>query len=253
MSYTHICNGKQFQLHGDFGINSPAAEIFGSSRLFQNWVDSIHPDITIKSVMMVSVDFKKNNQPMFAKLSVEACGKDGTLILPDVVFLRGNSVAILPILTVAQTGEKFVILTKQVRLPVGESELAEIPAGMLDHNNSFVGVAAKEFEEEVGMKMRPEDLIPLTPEPVGCRQLIPFEKPIAISPGACDEGMRFFLFQKEVSEAEIRELQGKLTGNKAEGESICLMIVPFDKVPYVTRDAKFFCAYGLARLQGLLQ
>ncbi|MEK7641658.1 MAG: NUDIX domain-containing protein [Patescibacteria group bacterium] len=251
MSNTYVCNGNQFKLHGYSHIDSPEVSIFGGSALFQRWIDSIHPDITIKSVTMVSVDFKADNKPIFAKLSVEAHGKDGKRILPDVVFLRGDSVAILPILTILGSDEKFVILTSQVRLPVGDPELVEIPAGMLDQSSNFIGVAAREFEEEVGMRLDPAELIPLTPDPVGCTQLIPFEKPIALSPGACDEGMRFFLFRKEVSGDVIKELQGKLTGNKDEGEMICLLILPLEQVPYRTRDGKFFIAYALAKLQGL--
>jgi ADP-sugar diphosphatase len=225
-------------------------EHFLGSKLFVNWRDSLNSDLEIRAIRIVSVSYKSNTDPIFAKLNVTAYYR-GNQIIPDVVFLRGGSVAILPILVSAQTGAQYVVFTKQVRLPVGD-ELVEIPAGMLDGDRNFIGVAAKEFREEVGISITPSDLIDLTPIQAHDSQPFVFPKAIAVSPGACDETMNFYLFRKKMPQAEIDVLKGKLTGNKEEHESICLMVVELEKAPHLTRDGKFFSAYGLAKLQGVL-
>lgn len=46
-----------------------------------------------------------------------------------------------------------------------------MPAGMIDESGDFVGVAAKEIEEETGIKIKGEDLKPLGsfyPSPGAC-------------------------------------------------------------------------------------
>ncbi len=224
---------------------------FVSSILFTNWIRSLSEKITIQSVIIASIDYKPNGDVIFAKLSVKAFNGPNHEIRPNVVFLRGGSVAVLPLLVSLETNQKYIIFTKQVRLPVGEVELVEIPAGMLDGDNNFAGVAAKEIQEETGIIIAPDDLTPLTPD-VAIPELGPlsFPRAIAVSPGACDETMRFYLFTKIMPQADIDALTGKLTGNKEEGESICLWIVPFEQAAQVTRDGKFFTAYALARLQG---
>ncbi len=40
-------------------------------------------------------------------------------------------------------GEKWVVCTRQPRVPIGRSDYLEIPAGMLDDSGHFAGVAAK--------------------------------------------------------------------------------------------------------------
>jgi ADP-sugar diphosphatase len=237
---------------GGAGADIPGREKFISSLLFKNWLNSVSDGILIYSVEIVSIDYKPNGEPIFAKLSVRAFegSKSGRQIIPDVVFLRGGSVAILPILVSQETGKKYVVFTSQIRLPVGE-ELLEIPAGMLDQDKNFVGVAAKEFREEIGIAITPADLTALTPDHGGHMLPVTFPKGIAVSPGACDETMRFYLFRKTLSQVEIDGLQGQLTGNREEGESICLKIVELERVASNTRDSKFFCAYALMHLQGL--
>jgi len=59
-------------------------------------------------------------------------------------------------------GQKYAVLTEQVRVPVGKF-LLELPAGMLDdEKGDFVGTAVREVEEETGIKLNIEDMIDLT-------------------------------------------------------------------------------------------
>ncbi|MDD5165045.1 MAG: NUDIX domain-containing protein [Candidatus Pacebacteria bacterium] len=226
---------------------------FLNCSLFVNWVNCLDSRIRLERVKIVSVDYKPNGDAIFAKLSVTAFDDNriGKQIIPDVIFLRGNSVAIFPILISKETGQKYVVFTEQVRLPFG-GQLVEIPAGMMDQEKNFIGVAAKEFKEEIGIAITAEDLTALTANRPFHQPPLMFPRGIAVSPGVCDEMMQFYLFRKTLPQADIEVLQGALTGNQNEGESICLKIVPWEDVPSATCDGKFFTAYALMHLQGLI-
>lgn len=71
--------------------------------------------------------------------------KDG-FKLPGYLFLRGHAVAILMLVN-----DK-LLLVEQYRVPIQQTML-EAPAGMIDESGDFVGVAAKEIEEETGIKI----------------------------------------------------------------------------------------------------
>ena len=81
-------------------------------------------------------------------------------MVPGIVFMRGGAVAVLVILECE--GVKYTILTRQARVPIGTSDLPEIPAGMLDDSQYLRGVAADELKEECGIELGPTDLISLT-------------------------------------------------------------------------------------------
>jgi ADP-sugar diphosphatase len=76
--------------------------------------------------------------------------------VPGIVFMRGGAVSILVVLHCG--GQRFVLICKQPRIPVGASAFAEIPAGMLDGDGKFGGVAAKELQEETGMIIKEDEV-----------------------------------------------------------------------------------------------
>ena len=220
------------------------------SPVFDNWAASLSRHIKIKGITVASIDYKKCGKPLFAKLTVKAFDDKGRR-LPGVVFLRGGSVAILPILISKETGKMYVVFTVQARVAVGRSVLAEIPAGMLDGSGNFSGVAAKEFEEEVGFKINAADLTHLTPEDSASNPAkLSFPRGMFVSPGVLDETMHYYLFTKTMRTKDIIKLRKKLTGNTVENESIQLMVTSLEKAPRVTNDSKFFCAMALATLHG---
>ena len=47
--------------------------------------------------------------------------------------------------------EKHVLLTIQPRVPAASLAFSELPAGMVDDSGTFVGAAAKEIKEELGI------------------------------------------------------------------------------------------------------
>jgi ADP-sugar diphosphatase len=129
----------------------------------------------------------------------------------------------------------------------------ELPAGMLD-DGTFAGTAAKEIEEECGIKVPESELIDLTALALSEQSAtghhseagVKLGEGIYPSPGACDEYIPIFLYQKKVSRQEIEEWEGKLTGLREEGEKIKLKIVKLqDLWKEGARDAKALSALAL--------
>jgi len=154
-------------------------------------------------------------------------------IQTGIVFMRGDAVGILILLHEVDKKKKIdqwhVILTCQTRIPAADENLLEIVAGMVDAStDDIVGVAAKEVEEETGIKINVKDTIDLgMMEP---------------SMGGGDERIHLYAFIQEVTSKHIKEYEGRLTGNLAEGESITLKVVKYEEVSNYTDDAKAMCA-----------
>jgi ADP-sugar diphosphatase len=176
--------------------------------------------------------------------------------LPGAVFMRGSSVAMLLVLQPDdvkedEESEKHVLLTVQPRVAAGSLAFAEIPAGMLDDAGSFSGGAAKEIEEETGLVVKDEDLIDLTALALRDEENVEkLQKGVFTTPGACDEFVPIFLYQKRLPRKELEEFRGKLTGLRDEGEKITLKVVKLDDIwKEGARDAKTLSAWAL--YQGL--
>ena len=204
-----------------------------SSLKFRNWAEHVDPEFTVTRIVIQSVDMFGPNVG-FIKVKADATikavdKKDGVLKdmpIPSIVFIRGASVAILVILMCE--GKRWIIWTKQPRFAVGSRYCVELPAGMLDENGNFAGVAAKELSEETGIKITTSMLNHLG-------NIYP-------SPGGCDEMIGLFCYTQEVSPKELADFQGKCTG--VEGEIITLEIMPYEGVEHSTEplDAKALCA-----------
>jgi 8-oxo-dGTP pyrophosphatase MutT (NUDIX family) len=151
--------------------------------------------------------------------------------IPAIVFIRGDAVAILVKVTVTEQAKSYYVLTNQLRFPVGQYCL-EIAAGMMDDRGDFGGVAAKELEEELGIKINEDDL----------RELGAFYP----SPGGCDESIQLYSYETEISESEFNAKQRAIYGASEENERILLQFVPekkFSSLLYDIGDAKAEVAY----------
>ena len=154
-------------------------------------------------------------------------------IVPGAALIRGDAVAMLPILRAKEDPTmEFTITTVQPRAPLGESNEQEVPAGMLDGSKKFAGVAAKEMGEETGLTFSENEM-----ECIG--EMTP-------SGGGCDERIKLFRCVKVMPLSAILELQGKLTGNILENESIALKVWRFQDFVAACRndaikDAKAKC------------
>lgn len=211
---------------------------------FLAWSETIGKDknFMIKGIHFQSIDmFGKNIGFMKFKADAEAGGK----FCPGIVFMRGGAPAILVILKRNSDGMLFTVTVNQPRLPVGYSSFAEIPAGMLNADGCFTGVAAKELKEETGIEINEKDLInmsALAHEGHTYNGMYP-------SCGGSDEYNPLFLYRREVDPEFIDRLQGKKAGvvNEEEGdfEQITVKVVPLDDLWKISSDGKALSAICL--------
>ncbi|KAJ1645773.1 hypothetical protein LPJ64_002666 [Coemansia asiatica] len=199
--------------------------------------------IVVDKITLQSIDKFKSGKIGFIKLNASAYRLPEKTTLPGIVFLRGNSVAVLLILRTAATGNPtkpsfgdsdFAVLCEQPRLATGQLNMLELPAGMLDGDNGggFQGTAAREIQEETGITIGAEDLVELTTG-------------VYPSPGACDELIGLYACEKTMSAGEIEGIRGRLAGLRNDGEFISLRLVPLNQLARETRDMKTLAALHL--------
>lgn len=206
----------------------------------------------LESITIQSVDFF-GARVGFIKLKTVVKSKNGDT-LPGSVFLRGGSVAILLILETEGQGaldkrpERWAVLTVQPRIPAGSLEMVELPAGMIDDSGTFSGAAAKEIEEECGIKIPADKLIDLTSLALGGLSNADnecLEEAVYPSPGGSDEFMKIYAYVHKVKEETLKDWQGKLTGLREHGEKITLKVVRLENLWRETRDVKALSALAL--------
>eukprot|EP01029_Cantina_marsupialis_P029244 TRINITY_DN779995_c0_g1_i1.p1 TRINITY_DN779995_c0_g1~~TRINITY_DN779995_c0_g1_i1.p1 ORF type:complete len:271 (-),score=82.74 TRINITY_DN779995_c0_g1_i1:59-799(-) len=210
------------------------------SEKFKEWVDLVSKDkaLEIKGIHIQSVDMFGAKNVGFIKFKTQAT-VDGQRI-PGIVFMRGGAVAILMILKCGE--EKFALMTAQPRVPLGSSSFLEVPAGMIDGEGCVKGVAVKEIQEETGFEIKSEELFDLSGFAHGH---LAYNKGMVPSAGGCDEFIRLFSWEQEVSPEKLAELQGKCTGLRDHGEMITLEVVPLENLWRSTPDAKTLSALFL--------
>jgi ADP-sugar diphosphatase len=172
-------------------------------------------------------------------MELDATDKRSNQPVPGIIFLRGDAVAVYIIIEVEDT--RYVILTKQIRAPLGKL-IEEIPAGMMDADNNFTGVAIKEISEETGLDAPNfRDLIPLG-------DIIP-------SAGGCDEKIKLFLWKTKIKKELLEQMKTKIYGAENENESIKLVFIPFEEYEnelLKIGDVKAICAHQFAKQKKLL-
>lgn len=168
--------------------------------------------------------------------------------LPGVVFLRGGSVAVLMILRPSDTrDERLVIMTEQPRIAAGSLQFMEIPAGMLDDEDNFAGVAAREIKEEVGIELKGSDLVDMTKLAVkDYKTPENLRSAMYPSPGGCDEFISIFLWEREMDRLQIENLKDRLTGERTKQEKIIVRLLDYKRLLEVgARDGKTLAAWSL--------
>jgi len=204
-----------------------------ASALITGRLNNHDPRFNVASVHLQSADMFG---PRVGFLKFEAALTDPSgRKLPGIVFARGGSVAVAAVLICE--GKAYTVLTVQPRFATGVFEFKETCAGMLDGSGNFAGVAAKELKEELDIEVAADDLTDLS-------SLAGFPGGIYMSPGGCDETIRFFAFTRQVAREEMDAMNGRCTGALDENEQITLQIVPLEDL-LTYPDAKTLLAYSL--------
>jgi len=202
---------------------------------FKEWVDRLNHGkrFHIRKLHVQTIDMF-GPRIGFVKFKLDVVNEQDKFV-PGIVFMRGGAVAVLVILSCE--GKEYTVLTVQPRVPLGDFECIELPAGMIDNNGSFVGVAAKELNEETGLTIEPDQLIDLGR--LAWEDKFPGLLP---SPGGCDEFLKLYLYRTDIDLEKLQSFEGKATGVLEEGEMIKLMVVPLEDLWKITADCKALCS-----------
>jgi hypothetical protein len=213
---------------------------------FVNWLTKVlaKKEMKIRAVTVTDINWfaaKPTPEKLgFVKYTLDATdAKTDKKIMSNIVFCRGNSVAVLIIVKVLypQTHDhikdkQYVLLCEQMRVPVGE-RIKEICAGMTDAEGNIASVALKEVQEETGFIINHVD------------ELIPLQK-IIPSPGACDEEIELYAWITAIPLREFEEKKKRIYGNKSENEEIKLSFMELNDYinggAELTGDVKGECA-----------
>ena len=201
-------------------------------------IDMFGPRIGFLKFKPIIFEYQKDKN----KRIVMKDGVEQKTEVSSITFMRGNSVAMLPIFHCE--GKIYTCVTVQHRVPAAQYAFKEIPAGMMDEDGNFFGVAAKELKEEMGLRVHQDDLIDM----LQVNKMGNTEEGgdgIFMSPGGCDESIRFYLYRTDMQPDELKSLQGKCTGNLEEGEKITLEIMELKDLSIKCADAKSFVALYL--------
>ncbi len=207
-----------------------------ASLRFRSWIHRLEPGILIQSIHFQSVDWF-GDAVGFIKMHVLAKDTAG-LVLPGVIFLRGDSVTVFVVLECE--GEEYAAFAAQARLAVGQLFFMEITGGMCDAKGVFTSQAVLELQEELGITIEAKDLIDLVHH--ASKGVVTSVFP---SQGACDEALAIYLYRTVISRADLERLKKYQGGVEKEGERTYARIVPLDDIFTATRNETAWLAYFL--------
>lgn len=254
--------------HADVGVHlveGLTQEQLVEWKPFKNWLETFrqsmalqatdinHPfhseaeRFTLKSIEVKAVDVWPKGIGFLMMKTVVQNGKGEKI--PGTVFLRGGSVAILMILIPEEDEtktERWVVMTQQPRVPAGSLTFYEIPAGMIDDQDTFSGAVLNEVFEETGVRLKPRDIVDMTALALRDSQASEghLQKALYPSPGGCDEFIALFLWEQTWPRISINNLRDKLSGTT--NEKIKVKLVKYEELwKEGARDAKTLAAWAL--------
>jgi 8-oxo-dGTP pyrophosphatase MutT (NUDIX family) len=197
-------------------MNDPS---FDNEPKVRVWKESVvRAGCAMESLKPLSLLRKPNGELLFALFDAKIRAPEG-YALPNFVFIRGDAVIVVPLLRNSDTGEERFLMVRQRRIGCGGAECLEFPAGMVDADvNDPRGVAVREFVEETGLDLEPQELFPLT------------SGKLFSSAGASDEGIWFFGCVKELEAERFRSIHGTTRGSREENEHLSIALASRDEV-----------------------
>lgn len=237
-------------------VSKECAEQAINCSMFKRWIERCekvdgNKTMKVHEVEIQSVDMFGTRRVGFVKIKADVSlvvnGKEEPKKIPGIVFLRGDAVGILVTLY-CENGKVYTVLVEQPRVPIGTVSCIEMPAGMIDSDTEAVkGVVIQELQEECGITVKKSDLTDLTKlayEDASREGLMPSARMMP-SPGGCDEMIGLYCVEKYVTIEELTAMQGRLAGNREEGELIQLQVVPYDDAWKYCGDSKLLTAMFL--------
>lgn len=220
---TFINNAAFAVFNADQAVNTPAMTKFVGLDKFRN-----NPKFAVGAITPIAVSpfgplgsAKAGFAYMHADVTYTAVVNplSGAAVkVPGLALVRGDAVAMLPFLHC--TGVDYVVLTEQARLPIGETNYLEIPAGMSDAavgKSGYAQAIAKEMEEEVGLTLDRQT------EFVRLGKMVP-------SAGGSDETVTLYWSRVKCTSEVLSYLEGNLGGSLQENEQITARIRPVSTV-----------------------
>ena len=185
-------------------------QVLLQSPIFQAWKEELEASgCRLSHTEALKLVLRKDGSMLFGLIKAQARDPDNNPLLP-IALLRGAATVVVPVFRNQSTGQVRFLMVLQRRIGNGHDSL-EFPAGMLDENvNQPQEVAVKEMKEETGVVASPSELVCLC------------EKPLYSSPGLCDEAIYYYALEREISDMEWNEMDGRLGGNANENERIRL-------------------------------
>jgi len=207
---------------------------------FKQFVESLDTKVIEVSQIMVRDIFMFGPNVGFILTDTKAKLRANGAKLSGVTFIRGKAVVSFLLLRSKQTGNLFIVLTDQFRVPTGAFRL-EAVAGMCDEETNSKRVTKAETGEEVGISVEEKNL-----------HLLGDFYP---SHGGCDELIDIYEGIVEMDQETIDSLNGSNKGFLLDDRrKIRARVLPFTVENILaTRDSKAIvgCMYLLHRY-GLL-
>jgi len=201
---------------------------------FKEWARKVVAEFNLRKIVIQSVD-KVGPNVRFIKLQAQIENSSGQVV-PGIVFLRGQSVAVLLVLTDVSDPKKtkWVVVIRHPRAAIGEYYHLEIPVGFED--GTPLGVIRNLMDTEIGLEFQSEKVVNMN------EVLYGYDRPIYVSPGASDEGIRFYLIECAVTSSQIRMLK---SGSNTKKQLLAPELIPLEELATQCPDSKSILAAHL--------
>jgi 8-oxo-dGTP pyrophosphatase MutT (NUDIX family) len=184
---------------------------------FLDWKQRLEANgLQLQNVEVLAEVIRNDNHLYGALLDCRLLTPEGERS-PQIVVLRGKSAVIVPVLHCKDDGEVYTLMVEQRRIYDGDYA-REFPAGGAEGPMDDLALACQELEEELHLKVSPEELKPLSPHP------------IKVNPSLCGDAVMFHYFVRDVSLSFLQEMDGRKTGLHEDDEFLRVKTVKMSEV-----------------------
>jgi ADP-sugar diphosphatase len=200
---------------------------------------------SLHSIEVHSVDWFGPRFIGFVKLNA-VVENERRLRLPGINFLRGSSVAILPILQPKDNiDERYIILCEQPRIALGSLSFTELPSGIM-HEGKLRGVGARVIHEDLGIEFLEEETIDMTALiSVSGKASEPHLAAAMFLSSTSYEHVKLYVWEREFERQEIEQLKAIINKGASE-ELLQIKIYNYDDLAIIAgKDSKALAAWTL--------